>query len=911
MSIVRSSIALIAVVAAALLALIPAAPGAGPVSASIIYIEVEPQGLGEVGYFPSPSGPASEWPRATTPIGSFFTMSFPQGTYMYLEARPYGCAELDRWEVTPEDVNWSYAGSRERIVVIMDKEYITVRAVFRQIPGECPYMPVWRSIRIRWSDLVAGATIFAVAGAVGGMAYAVKRGVEERRRREERARRRVEDVRRNLLDRLVDWNRPAMIAPWQVILFTCLKTPDLAGARDNQLREALMDDRILGRLRDIQASGLAGLGHCYIADALDGYTGNIPLLGLKTYLALYNLAPSTDEITRMYLASLDPDNLPMLWYEPEGVEELRKILELISENMGLQRRGLKNVLHLMETDPEYARRIREPHEYYATLLRFIQEWTAERLGITFTGIMLGAEAPIAPKIREEAAAEEASPVKAPIKKEEGIKRPIIGEARRPVEEAVERVTGEEVEGAAGYGRIELPDNVPMPRWLADAIDQLEKEREKRPVEEEIRGVEKAGGIEAKKADAVEEPERVIEARPREEVEAKPARAEAGLVKAKVPVSWDELPAPLQRQIEGLGLTFEEAVSIALKTMGKGEKDVYREVNRLLSEKYPDMGEQDLISTLMTAVNTIAWLQAILEEKKVGAVEPVEGVEAEVAEEGAEERAPEKLVEKAGIVEEAGGGRIYGDVEVDYVGRLSPPIQAAPGTLYLIDSPAQWIPTPLLVDLFKGPSSNMPVTLERRRHYGGGVVNELFSILRRICLVEGKIPIIIVGKPGYILVKGEDMWIVVKNIKYVEKLMELLRRLREAGVARFAVAMPFAVYKKYCRNMEELRMMRRHVYIVDVDVAARELSGRIPEGALPCLKLIASLSPSLLRELSRSPRHVTWRPAVAGGTGEGEALAWAVRMIISKGGPLTVDDVVRAGYRDYLDSLIVLGMVERG
>jgi hypothetical protein len=175
---------------------------------------------------------------------------------------------------------------------------------------------------------------------------------------------------------------------------------------------------------------LAGLGHCYIADALDGYTGNIPLLGLKTYLALYNLAPSTDEITRMYLASLDPDNLPMLWYEPEGVEELRKILELISENMGLQRRGLKNVLHLMETDPEYARRIREPHEYYATLLRFIQEWTAERLGITFTGIMLGAEAPIAPKIREEAAAEEASPVKAPIKKEEGIKRPIIGEARR-------------------------------------------------------------------------------------------------------------------------------------------------------------------------------------------------------------------------------------------------------------------------------------------------------------------------------------------------------------------------------------------------------------------------------------------------------------------------------------------------
>jgi len=98
--------------------------------------------------------------------------------------------------------------------------------------------------------------------------------------------------------------------------------------------------------------------------------------------------------------------------------------------------------------------------------------------------------------------------------------------------------------------------------------------------------------------------------------------------------------------------------------------------------------------------------------------------------------------------------------------------------------------------------------------------------------------------------------------------------------------------------------------VDVDVAARELSGRIPEGALPCLKLIASLSPSLLRELSRSPRQVAWKPVMAGGTGEEEALAWAVRMAYSKGGPLTVEEVVKAGYRDYLDSLIVLDMVER-
>jgi hypothetical protein len=354
---------------------------------------------------------------------------------------------------------------------------------------------------------------------------------------------------------------------------------------------------------------------------------------------------------------------------------------------------------------------------------------------------------------------------------------------------------------------------------------------------------------------------------------------------------------------------------------------------------------------MTAVNTITWLQSILEERGAKpaegaagqaveerperapegaepeeAAKPVEHVEEhegearvekveEVREEikpEAGEGVPEKPVEGAGIAaEEAGGKRIYDGVEVDHVGRLSPPIQAVPGTLYLIDSPAQWIPTPLMAELFKGPPSNMPVTLERRRHYSGDVVEELFSMLRRICLIGETMPVIIVGKPGYMIVSGKDMWLAVRNVKYVEKLGELLRRLREAGIARFAVAMPFAVYKKYCGNMEELRMMRRHVYIVDVDVAARELSGRIPEGALPCLKLIASLSPSLLRELSRSPRQVAWKPVMAGGTGEEEALAWAVRTAYSKGGPLTVEEVVKAGYRDYLDSLIVLDMVERG
>jgi hypothetical protein len=946
--------ALLAVIA--LLALAPAALGQVEVKPmSLVYIQVEPQGLGEVGYYPSPE-PAGQWPRATTPIGGLFTMAFPQGTYLYLEARPYGCAELDRWEITPQNANWTYyEGSRERIILPLSQDYITVKAVFTEIPEDkCPYIPIWRSMRVRRSDLTAGVTVSAVAGAATGLAYAAKRRGEERRRREENVRRRVEEVRRRLLEEnMVDWRRPAMIGPWQIILFTCLKWPGLEEAKPEELRAALMDDAILRRLRDIQGSGIAGLGHCYIADAMDMYTGNIPLLGLKTYLALFNLAPSTDRITKMYLAGLDPDRLPILWYNIEGERELRRMLELIRRNIELQRKGLEQVIQLMKTDPEYARRIREPPEYYETLLRFIQGWAAENLGITFRGIRIRPREPQAPG-----------------------KPGTGGEAGKPVKEEAERVE-----------MITLPDKVPMPKWLADAVEYWEKEGMRGPEkgaeagkaeeagkpgrarlfrirEEPEKGVRilpgKAPPEALKEAprpppapkptiirperpeEAEEKPEKIIEAEPKKGVKAKPGKAET-------PVSWDELPAPLQRQIEGLGLTLEEAASIAIKTMGGGEKDVYREVNRLLSQKYPDMGEQDMISTLMMAVNTITWLQAILEEEGVKpvegaasqaveeqpekvleevkpeeAVKPVEHVEKERVEEARVEEAEEieKSVEEVeeqpaaeatstAAPKEAG---IYDEVRVDRIEVLRPPIRALAGELYLIDVPgmsASWIPTSLIVELFHGSPSCKPITFERRRHYSRDVMDELLITLKKTCMIGGMVPVIVIGRPGHTLIREEGTWIRVKNIAYVEKLKQLLSVLKEAKIRRYAVAMPLQVYKQYCMNIPELQATKKVVYVVDVDGVTQKLSGKIPDGALPYLRMIAALSPSLLQELLKSPRQVTWRPTMVEGTGEEEALIWAVRTIYSKGGPLTAEEVVRAGYKDYLDRFIVLGMVEKG
>jgi hypothetical protein len=315
-----------------------------------------------------------------------------------------------------------------------------------------------------------------------------------------------------------------------------------------------------------------------------------------------------------------------------------------------------------------------------------------------------------------------------------------------------------------------------------------------------------------------------------------------------------------------------------------------------------------------AAKTIEHVERVEEERAEEAmVEKVEEAGEEIrpetgVAEGAGGGAPEKPVE------EAGGKPVYDGVEIDHVERLRPPIRAEPGELYLIDVPgltAPWIPTPLIVELFRGAR---PITLERRMHYGKDVEEELYNTVRKICLLGETVPVIVVGRPGYIWVDIADMRMKVKDQRYVDRLGRILKRLRDDRARRYAVAIPLQVYKRYCTDMPDLLAMRKIVYIVDVNDAVRELSGRIPDTALHRLKVAASLSPTLLSQLSRSPGQVSWRPIIyepREATGEEEALAWAVRTIISKGGPLTVDEVIKAGYKDYLDSLIVLGMVERG
>ena len=878
------------------LALAPAASGQPSISpTSLVYIQVEPQGLGEVGYYPSFGGPAREWPRATTPIGSFFTMAFQQGTYLYLEAKPYGCAELDRWEITPEEVEKTYyGGSREKLVLLLDQEYITVNAVFRKIPEDvCPYIPIWKSIRVKKEDLYTSLTVFAAVGSITAVAYRVKSSRERRRREESRKKFEVEMVREKLLERTIDWRRPVMITPWQVILWTSLKWPSLEEASLEDLKASLLDDERLRSLRLSQTSGMAAIAHCYISHASDMYTGNIPLLGLKTYLALFNLAPSTDEITKMYISSIDPRRIPILWHEMDGERAFKQILRLIRENINLQRRGLRKVIHLIDTDPEYARRIRNPPEYYEAILAFIKEWAAENLGVTFKGIR------VRPEMRHIHREEERPTVKGEVK------------------------TGREVEKPREVGdkrdEIKLPEDAKMPEWLAKALDEIGKEE--RAEEEKIEKLEEEIRKKAEKT--------------KEEFKEAPKPA---IEKFEIPVKWDDLPRQLQRQIEDLGLKFEEVASIALRTMDKSEREVYREVNKLITEKYPGMDENSIVSTLLMVVNIISWLQNIMREREVKPIEqpreskapepaktleetfkPAEKIEEEVGaalektavEEGmktepVEAMKLEKAIEEEIPVEKTVEGKtIYDGVEVDHVGKLRLPIQVVDARrLYLIDSPAPWIPTSLMVEMFYTSSFCKPITLEGRKAHGRvNIVDELFNTLKKMCMIGDTIPVIVVGRPGYISKRVKEKFI------YIERLREILKRLREAKARRFAVAMPFQVYKEYCMDIVDLQVMKKNVYVVDTGRVLQELRGKVPEGALPYLKTISSLSINLLYQLLKSPSQPSWEPWVYEKTGEEKALGWAVRTIYSKGGPLTVEEVVKAGYEEYLDSFKVLGMIE--
>ncbi|MCL7384006.1 MAG: hypothetical protein LZ174_06950 [Thaumarchaeota archaeon] len=888
---------------------------------SLVYIHVEPQGLGEVRYYPSFSGPLREWPSISTPIMSFFTMAFTQGTYLYLEARPYGCAELDRWEITPQDVNMTYAGSKERLIIILDRDYITVKVVFKKIPeASCPYIPVWGSIRFRKSDVFTFLTATSMICSVVAVAYKVKKARDRRREMEEERRSRIERMRNKLLEDTKRIGKGYWYPyPWHVILYTALRRPQLEEVDIQRLSQALLDDNQLRYLRGNLGSWRSTIEQSYLSD-IEIHT--MALIGMKIYLALLGLIPSTDKIIEIFLESIDPNkDFPGIWDDRSAAKMIRRMMNLIKSNRELHEMGLRNVYYLIKVNPLFRDRIHSPPEYYEAILAVVFKWVEENLRIKFGGIRVRPEMGEVERYWEEQERYEREKYRlwtTPIEKP--------GE-EKPREERIEeerRVRREE---------IKLPEYFEPPDWLVKALKKIEEEEKEE--EERIKKLEEEMKRKAEKPMEAPKPE---------------------IPKIEIPVKWDELPRQLQIQIQDLGLTYEEVAYIALKTMGRDEREIYREANKLIMEKYPEMGEQDATSVLLILVDIISQLRNIFEDRGVKPQEPIERhlemraeleklkptqeptqpvekptleAKEEVEAFGEAERVEEQVMKSGGEVspkpveeeeEEipvertADGKLVYDGVEVDWVGWLRFPFSViSPKTLYLIDSPAPWIPTPLLVDLFNQSLSYKPITIEGKKAHGrASLLDELFNKIKETSM-KGYVPIIIIGRPGYISKRGKERLI------YIERLRILLKRLRETRILgrfrvdKFAIVMPFKVYKQYCRDIIELQVMEKHVYIVDVRRVFKELKGKVPETALPYLAVIASLSFELLDQLSKylERKQITWEPPWGGWeyekTEESRALTWAVRRILAKGGPLTSDEVRIAGYEDHIESLKVLGM----
>jgi hypothetical protein len=576
--------------------------------------------------------------------------------------------------------------------------------------------------------------------------------------------------------------------------------------------------------------------------------------------------------------------------------------------------GLRNVHNLMKVNPLFRDRIRNPPEYYEAILAKVFEWVEEYLGIKFGVIRVRPEMGDDRRYWEEQERYERERYRLWTISEQ-VEKPVektMEEEKPPREELKEELKlPERFEDLPDWFREAFEKNRKMEETIKKEVERFEEEEKKRRIEEEVKTL-----------------------KPRE-------APKPEIPKIEIPVKWDELPRQLQIQIQDLGLTYEEVAYIALKTMGRDEREIYREANKLIMEKYPEMGEQDATSVLLILVDIISQLRRMFEEAKTyeeareekveGYLEAHEEAKKEVEKPLKKKVEVEKLAEevresKEAIREESieglegeapreivktEGKTYYNGVEVKFVSPLRTNVRVPFAWLALIDSPLlEWIPTPIMADIFH-ESDQKPIDVEGEKYYGKDILTEAYRDVIRMTRITRETPVLVLGRLGHIIIrrKGERMYLEKKGTIYVDRLKELMRRLAKEKRLDFAVAMPFQIYKQYFMDDPVLKHFEKCVYTVDLEGSVEKLKGKVPDGAIPYLALISSLSPSLLRELSEGRGPSGWRPQEYKETEEGKALAWAVKKIYSKAGPLTVEEIVEAGYEGYLESFKVLGMVK--
>ncbi|MEM3662177.1 MAG: hypothetical protein QXI68_01175, partial [Sulfolobales archaeon] len=335
---------------------------------SLIYITVEPEKSGLV-TFTIDDNILDQWPLGGFMTEKFYFIALPQGKYLYTSVKPYGCYEVLKIDVSPEDI--VVKRDKDRVIVHLIADYVNIRVVLYEVPeNKCEYY--WTGFsRVKKTDVFYCTVIVVSMLASMMIAYQVKVWKSEKKRRrelyEEGFKRRLkefmgkfESAKTNNFDYVCD-----------LISMMLSQRYDLDRVEKETLYKALTSKdldsyfNLLKDSSDIISSFMTHTGmHMMYEFAI----------GLKTYLSALGLVPSTSRVLEDFLMErgntyVDRDRL----FDP--------LIELVRERHDIHHEGLRKVAELLTESEEYKYRFYNPHPYYSLVLREIEKETGYRIGL--------------------------------------------------------------------------------------------------------------------------------------------------------------------------------------------------------------------------------------------------------------------------------------------------------------------------------------------------------------------------------------------------------------------------------------------------------------------------------------------------------------------------------------------------
>ncbi|MEM3742620.1 MAG: hypothetical protein QXU28_06050 [Nitrososphaerota archaeon] len=335
---------------------------------SLIYVTVEPAKSGLV-TFTIDDSILDQWPIGGFMTEKFYFIAFPQGKYLYLSVNPYGCYEVLKIDVSPEDI--VVKRDKDRVIIHLTADYVNIRVVLYEVPqNECEYY--WTGFfRVKKTDVFYGTVTAASVLASIMIAYQIKNyRAELKRRRElyrEEFKRRLKEFRgkfdsakTNNFDYVCD-----------LISMLLGQEYDLDRFEKMTLYKALTCTDLDSYFNLLKDSG----------DIISAFMRHVGMhmmnefaIGLKTYLSALGLMPSTSRVLEDFLISR---RYTEVYVDRKRLFDI--LIELVKERHDIHHEGLRKVVELLTENEEYKYRFYNPHPYYSLVLREIEKETGYKI----------------------------------------------------------------------------------------------------------------------------------------------------------------------------------------------------------------------------------------------------------------------------------------------------------------------------------------------------------------------------------------------------------------------------------------------------------------------------------------------------------------------------------------------------